>query len=377
MASSKKQSPSRRRSNRQGAGLLRALWLSLAALGLCAGIAFGWFVYEANRPILASNGLPASQGFSPGQAEGLELVVPYGISARQVAAMLRNEGLDIHDGMFLLHARWLGVHRNLRAGVYLFEPGTTKRELLLRLAGKDPEYVEFRILEGWSVRQTLTAATKERELSYDLSQHRTMHGLAQALGAPTTQLEGWLYPDLYIVARESRVSELLQRAVRLQQKALSAQWAQRAAGLPLASPYEALILASIVEKETQYPGDRERVAAVFTNRLKLGMKLQADPTVIYGLGDKFQGDITRLHLRTDTPYNTYTRKNLPPTPISNPGLAAIRAVMNPAQTRDIFFVARGDGSSEFSETYAQHNAAVDRFIRRLQASETAQAGAKK
>lgn len=351
--------------------------MSAAAALLCLGIAFGWFVYEADRPILAAGGLPAGQAAAPGQVKGLELVVPYGISARQVAAMLRNEGLDIHEGMFLLHARWLGVQRNLRAGVYLFEPGTTKRGLILRLAGKDPNYVEFRILEGWSVRQTLSAAAKDRTLVYDLSEHRTPHGLAQVLGAPTEQLEGWLYPDLYIVARESPVSEMLQRAVRLQQRFLEQQWAQRAADLPLQSPYEALILASIVEKETQYPGDRERVAAVFTNRLRLGMKLQADPTVIYGLGDKYKGDIKRSHLRTDTPYNTYTRKSLPPTPISNPGLMAMKAVMNPAQTRDIFFVARGDGSSEFSETYAQHNEAVDRFIRKLQASDSAQNGARK
>jgi UPF0755 protein len=128
---------------------------------------------------------------------------------------------------------------------------------------------------------------------------------------------------------------------------------------------EALIVASIVEKETQFPGDRERVAAVFANRLRLGMPLQADPTVIYGLGDRFKGDITKAHLRTDTPYNTYTRKRLPPTPISNPGVRALRAVMAPAQTKALYFVAKGDGSSEFSETLEEHNSAVNRFIRRL------------
>jgi UPF0755 protein len=362
---------------------LKALWLSLGAALLCLAIGFGWFLYEADRPILGKRLAEATsqandpeEGLEQAPGQGLELVVPYGISARQVAAMLREEGLDIHEGMFLLHARWLGVQRNLRAGVYLFEPGTTKRALLLRLAGKDPNYIDVRILEGWTVRQTL-AALREQGLRYDISQHRTAQGLARFLGAPTAQLEGWLYPDLYIVARNSPASELLQRAVRLQQRFLEQAWQQRSADLPMQTPYQALILASIVEKETQYPGDRERVAAVFTNRLKLGMKLQADPTVIYGLGDKFQGDITRSHLRTDTPYNTYTRKNLPPTPISNPGLLAIKAVMNPAQTRDIFFVARGDGSSEFSETYAQHNAAIDRFIRRLNAQPKAETAEKK
>ncbi len=330
--------------------------LGLVTVLLCAVLGFGWFIFEADRPIL---------GGQKGREEGLELVVPYGISARQVAGMLREGGLDIHQGMFLAHARWLGVQRNLRAGVYVFEPGTTKRELILRLAGKDPTYIEFRILEGWTVRQTLAAAAKEQELSYDISQHRTPHGLAQALGSPTDQIEGWLYPDLYIVPRKASVSQILQRAVRLQQRYLEQAWSQRAAGLPLQSPYQALTLASIVEKETQYPGDRERVAAVFTNRLRLGMRLQADPTVIYGLGEAFQGDITKAHLKKDTPYNTYTRKNLPPTPISNPGLAAIKAVMNPADSRAIFFVARGDGSSEFSETLAEHNSAVNRFIRKL------------
>lgn len=350
-------------------GVLRAMSLGLVTVLLCAALGLGWFLYEADRPILA-------KGPEQGPEQGLELAVPYGISSRQVAVMLREAGLDIHEGMFLLHARWLGVQRNLRAGVYFFEPGTTKRGLLLRLAGKDPNYVDFRILEGWTVRQTI-AALRDEGLLFDISQHRTPHGLAQLLGAPTAQLEGWLYPDLYIVARNSAASELLKRSVRLQQRFLEQAWQQRSAELPLQSAYEALILASIVEKETQYPGDRERVAAVFTNRLKLGMKLQADPTVIYGLGDKFQGDITRRHLRTDTPYNTYTRKNLPPTPISNPGLLAIRAVMNPAQTRDIFFVARGDGSSEFSETYAQHNAAIDRFIRKLNAEPKGQATGEK
>lgn len=359
MAAKKIQSPTARGLSSRQFGIARALWLGLAALVLSVGLSLGWFLYEADRPILSQRQIQEGE-------KGLELVIPYGISARQVAKMLRDKGLDIHEGMFLLHARWLDVQKNLRAGVYLFEPGTTKRALILRLAGKDPNYVEFRILEGWTVRQALASASKEQELVFDISQHRTPHGLARALGAPTDQLEGWLYPDLYIVPRQSNVSEIFSRAVRLQSQMLEQEWAARADDLPLKTPYHALILASIVEKETQYPGDRERVAAVFTNRLRLGMRLQADPTVIYGLGTAFQGDITKAHLRKDTPYNTYTRKNLPPTPISNPGLAAIRAVMNPAQSRAIFFVARGDGSSEFSETYAEHNAAVNRFIRKLE-----------
>jgi UPF0755 protein len=320
-------------------------------LVVASGIVLAWFLYESHRVIVHN--------------EPIDLLVPYGTSARGVASLIRDHGVDIHEGMFLAHARWQGAHRNLRAGVYRLEVGLTKRQLIERLAGRDGSQTELRILEGWTVRQVLDAIARNSELRYDIGSYRSPSDLAGAIGAPTSNPEGWIYPDLYVMAKGTPASVLLAVSVKLQQKRLESAWNKRREGLPYASMYEALVIASIVEKETQYPGDRERVAAVFSNRMRLGMPLQADPTVIYGLGAAFDGDLTRAHLRKDTPYNTYTRKTLPPTPISNPGPRAMEAVMSPADSKAIFFVARGDGSSEFSETLAEHNSAVNRFIRKL------------
>jgi UPF0755 protein len=319
-----------------------------------AVIAAGWWWSQGGRPVIPQGP----------QAQPLELRIPYGLSARAIANLVRARGGDIDDDMFLLHARWEGMQRSLRSGVYLIEPGLTLRQLIHRLAGKDPSQTELRIIEGWTVAQAIGAMARNAEISFDLGALRHEREWASALGVDAEHPEGWLYPDLYVLPRGSAASMLIQRAARLQQEQLQREWEARQPGLPLASAYEALILASIVEKETQFPGDRERVAAVFINRLRAGMLLQADPTVIYGLGSRFDGDLTRRDLRADTPYNSYTRKGLPPTPIANPGGRALRAVMNPADSRALYFVARGDGSSEFSETLEAHNAAVDRYIRR-------------
>ncbi len=330
---------------------MRSIGLGLVAAGLAALIALGWFIYEGHRPISTR--------------ERIDLVIPYGTSAREVAAMIRGSGVDIHEGMFLLHARWLGVHRQLKAGVYSVEAGVTKRQFIERMAGRDPTHIEFRIVEGWTVKQTVDALAGNPGLQFDLGAATHGPALSRLLGLQAAHPEGWIYPDAYMVRKGSSASELLKRAVVVQQQLLQSEWEKRQEGLPYRSMEEALVVASIVEKETQFPGDRERVAAVFANRIRIGMPLQADPTVIYGLGDRFTGDLTRSDLRRDTPYNTYTRKTLPPTPISNPGRRAIRAAMNPSDSRALYFVARGDGSSHFSETLAEHNNAVDRFIRRL------------
>lgn len=352
MPGRKRYTPSRRGNISVFQRLTRWLLIGLLAGVVLIGAGVVWINDRTSQPV--------HQG-----AQAIELIVPYGTSARGVASLLQKSGVQINEGLFLLQARWLGVHRQLQAGVYQVESGLTKRQLILRLAGLDDSVTELRIVEGWTVRQAIDAAEKNPELRSDLPSYRQPRELARIIGAPAEHPEGWLYPDLYVVAKGSSVTELLRRSVRVQTKILDREWNKRAAGLPYASMQEALIVASIVEKETQFPGDRERVAAVFANRLRLGMPLQADPTVIYGLGDRFKGDITKAHLRQDTPYNTYTRKRLPPTPISNPGVRALRAVMNPAESKALYFVARGDGSSEFSETLEQHNSAVDRFIRRL------------
>ena len=343
------------RKTRFGSGVMRllrglAVLFSLVVLG--AGAGFGWFLHHAEQPI--------AMGTEP-----IDLIVPYGTSARGIAGLARQSGIEIDERFFLGYARWRGVHKDLKAGVYQVAPGLTRRGFIERLAGLDETHTEFRILEGWTVRQTLESLAKQSELKFDVPENSDAPSLARVIGLDVGSAEGWLYPDLYVVPKGSNASSLLRRAAMIQRQLVTQEWEKRAQGLPYRSMMEALIVASIVEKETQYPGDREKVAAVFANRLKLGMPLQADPTVIYGLGDRFTGDLTRSDLRRDTPYNTYTRKTLPPTPISNPGRRAIRAAMNPSDSRALYFVARGDGSSHFSETLAEHNNAVDRFIRRL------------
>lgn len=345
--------PSKKRSTRT-TGLARTL-IRISGAGLALIIAIiGWIVFDGQQPVVAIGGKP------------IALVIPYGTSAKGVASLARQAGLDINDTTFLFQARWFGAHRSLRAGVYEIGPGVTRKQLIERLAGTDPSQTELRIVEGWTVRQTVEAIARNPEIRFDLSQYRSEAALGRAIGINTTSPEGWIYPDLYVVAKNSAASELLRRAARLQQDLVATEWDKRAKGLPYRSMTEALIVASIVEKETQYPGDREKVAAVFSNRYRLGMPLQADPTVIYGLGTAFNGNLTKAHLKKDGPYNTYTRKSLPPTPISNPGRRAIQAVMSPADSRAIYFVARGDGSSEFSDTLADHNNAVNRYIRKAQ-----------
>jgi UPF0755 protein len=334
---------------------IKAVWIFFWALLLAGVGVFAWFEFDTDRVVLPKNAA----------ATTVELVIPFGTSAKGIASQLQRAGLEIDQTTFLLHARWLGVHRKLQAGVYLAEPGITQRQVILRLARQDPSQTELRILEGWTFGQILSAIARNPHIASDIAVVRTQQDLAKALGAPAENVEGWIYPESYVVPKGYSGQALLTRAVGLQKAALDQAWQSRNPKVPYRDPYQALIVASIVEKETQYPGDRERVAAVFANRIVLGMPLQADPTVIYGMGTKFQGKITKKDLRRDTPFNTYTRKTLPPTPISNPGRAALKAVMSPADTRDIFFVARGDGSSQFSENLQDHNQAVNRFIRRL------------
>ena len=339
---------------RSGGGLsrlLRVIAVSGALAILAVASAAGWFFYQAEQPVYAAE-------------KPLDLVINYGTPARGIVALLQANRLDINEYLFLGYAAFLGVERQLMAGVYQIEPGISQRKLIERLARQDSGSAEFRILEGWTVDQTLEALSRQTEIRLDLQvQALRPEVIAASLELEAKHPEGWLYPDLYVVPKGSSATELLRRSAAIQRQVVAREWERRSQDLPYRSPYEALIVASIIEKETQYSGDREKVAAVFTNRMRVGMPLQADPTVIYGLGKEFAGDITRKHLKKDTPYNTYTRKTLPPTPISNPGPRAIRAAMNPADSKALYFVARGDGSSEFSETLKDHNQAVDRFIR--------------
>ena len=257
-------------------------------------------------------------------------------------------------------ARVRGVDRGIKAGNYEIETGITLPGLLERLTQGDVTEVSLTIVEGSTygeLRAALAADAGVAGNGKTLSDAELMAKIGAAGSAP----EGWFFPDTYFFAAGSSDVAILGRAHRLMQARLDAAWAKRAPDLPLKNPYEALILASIVEKETGRPADRPLIASVFVNRLKAGMRLQTDPTVIYGMGRRFDGNLRKRDLETDTPYNTYTRDGLPPTPIALPGQASIDAVTNPPPTPYLYFVARGDGTSEFSANLADHNRAVAKF----------------
>jgi UPF0755 protein len=228
---------------------------------------------------------------------------------------------------------------------------------------------EIRFIEGWTFRQLRARLDAHPDLRHDstgLSDAEIMRRIGEEEGAGESGLspEGWFFPDTYLFARRGSDLDILARAHRAMRRHLEREWAQRTEPSPLTDPYQALILASIVEKETGRETDRPQIAAVFLNRLGQGMILQSDPTVIYGLGESFDGNLRKRNLSADTPYNTYVRGGLPPTPIAMPGLASLKAVLHPAPSRMLYFVARGDGSSHFSRTLDEHNRAVNRYQRR-------------
>lgn len=285
-----------------------------------------------------------------------------GASLRQVARELAAAGIVPGELPLVALARWRAVDRGIKAGNYEIASGVTLPQLLDRLTQGDVLQKAFTVIEG------ATFADLRRALQADPAVTATLLDLPEAellrrIGAPGERAEGWFFPDTYFFAAGSTDAALLGRAHRLMRARLDAAWAQRAPDLPLKDAYEALILASIVEKETGAGADRPLIASVLVNRLRIGMRLQADPTVIYGLGAGFDGNLTKRDLETDTPYNTYTRNGLPPTPIALPGQAALDAATRPPRTAYLYFVARGDGRSEFSTNLADHNRAVAKYQR--------------
>jgi UPF0755 protein len=254
----------------------------------------------------------------------------------------------------------MDVDTRLKVGEYRLEPALTPRRLLDMLARGEVVQYRFTLVEGWSFRELRAALARNPDLE------QTIVGIEDAevmrrLGAGAEHPEGRFLPETYQFTRGTSDLDLLARARTDMQQALEKVWSARAADVPLETPYEALILASIIEKETGRAGERREISGVFARRLRIGMRLQTDPTVIYGIGSAYAGNITRVHLRTDTPYNTYTRGGLPPTPIAMPGLAALQAAVDPAPGDTLYFVSRGDGSHQFSRTLAEHNAAVRRY----------------
>ncbi|MDH4050469.1 MAG: endolytic transglycosylase MltG [Rubrivivax sp.] len=292
----------------------------------------------------------------------VELSIEPGMSPREVAQSWVDAGVEVSPTWLYEWFRWSGQARRIRAGSYEIEAGATPRSLLDKMVQGRETLLTLRLPEGATMRQWRAVLAEAPDLKAGPAPLDDA-ALMEALGMPGTSPEGQFFPDTYAYSRGVSDLTVLKRAHQQMQRRLAEVWATRTPGTPLKSSAEALILASIVEKETGRADERALVAGVFVNRLRIGMPLQTDPTVIYGLGESFDGNLRKRDLLADGPYNTYTRAGLPPTPIAMPSLASLQAAVRPADTRALYFVARGDGSSAFSETLAEHNRAVNRFQR--------------
>ena len=290
----------------------------------------------------------------------LEFRISSGSSLRSAASQMREAGVDINPDLLALLARWRGVATTIKAGSYAVNSGITPEQLLAKLARGDMTQGESTLVDGWTFAQWRARLDHHPDLKHE-TRDLAEAEIAARLGIEGGRIDGWLFPDTYLFDKQSSDLELFARAHRAMRKKLDGAWNERDQGLPYRNPYEALIMASIIEKETGRADDRALVAAVFVNRLRKGMLLQTDPTVIYGLGEKFDGNLRKRDLQADTPYNTYTRSGLPPSPIAMPGAAAINAALHPAESDALYFVARGDGSSQFSKTLDEHNKAVSKY----------------
>jgi len=334
--------------------LKRAI-LAAAAAVLLAGVAVAWRLAAwIDAPL-------------PVAAETVVDVAP-GSAFVTVSRALEDAGVLDSARRFSWYGRLTGDAANIRAGEYAIQPGATPAELLDQLVAGEVRLYSFTIVEGWTYRELLSAIAGHDVLEATMVYEdwpRTLESLDAAYESP----EGLFLPETYRFPRHTTDLELLRQAYGMMQSALAEEWEARATGLPITTPYEALTLASIIEKETALASERPLIAGVFVRRLEKRMRLQTDPTVIFGLGESFDGNLTRRHLRTDTPYNTYTRRGLPPGPIALPGRAAIHAALNPAPGETLYFVATGlgDGSHKFSATNAEHEAAVAEYLDRQRA----------
>ncbi len=329
--------------------LKRGTWLALiVGLLITAWVFQGIHTLQTRAMIAAENNARV-------------LNIASGTSFAAITDRLHRFGLIKSPSLFTLYARVNGLAPRLQAGEYAIEPGLTPAALLHRMVSGEVIQYDLTIIEGWRFRDLLTVLHAHPAIEQALPDDVDGSAVMVAIGRPDQHPEGRFLPETYRFPRGVSDIDLLRRANRALEAQLQQAWAQRAPDSPLASPEEALILASIIEKETGRADERERIAGVFTRRLEKGMRLQTDPTVIYGLGEAFDGDLRRIHLRTDTAYNTYTRHGLPPTPIALPGAAALRAAVNPAEGQSLFFVSRGDGSHVFSKTYDEHRAAVEQY----------------
>jgi UPF0755 protein len=321
-------------------------------LAVAAAVAYRWMtgVYTAAGPL----------------TEVARVEVAPGASVRSVITQLGKRGVIADPRGVALYMRSHGLRPKIKAGTYDFPPHASPADIFRMLEAGNVVLEQLTVVEG------ATFAELRRQLEKHPGVLATLRGksdaqVMEAIGHPGEFPEGRFFPDTYRFAAHTPDTELLRLAYARMERVLTEAWSQRREELPIHTPYEALILASIVEKETSLPAERPRIAGVFTSRLRLGMRLQTDPTVIYGLGDKYDGDIRTRDLSTDTPYNTYTRAGLPPTPIALPGRESVFAAARPEETGAIFFVATGDGTGAhyFSKTLEEHNEAVRRYLARL------------
>lgn len=292
----------------------------------------------------------------------LRFTVPVGARLSRIATDLASRGVIARPRIWVLYARWKGLASSIKAGEYEIEPGATPRSLLDKMVSGQVILHSFTIVDGWRVEDMLAAMRRNTDLA--VTSALPPADLMARMGAPGVPAEGQFLPETYRFPTGTPDLEILRQAHAALQRELAAAWAQRDPELPLENPEQLLIMASIVEKESGLPQELPRIAGVYLNRLRLGMRLQADPTVIYGLGDGYDGDLHTVDLRTDGPYNTYTRTGLPPTPIALPSAAVIRATARPEKTDELYFVAssKNDGSHVFSVTLEKHNEAVARYL---------------
>jgi UPF0755 protein len=290
----------------------------------------------------------------------LQFDLKAGSSLKSATQQMVDAGVLDDPLRFVMLARLLGQAARIKAGNYEIESPITRYGLLQKITQGDYTQVVITVVEGWTFRQLRKALDENPAIKHDTADLSDAD-ILRRLEIDQPSPEGWFFPDTYHFSSGTSDLSILRRAHRLMLSHLELQWQRRAENLPLKSPYEALILASIIEKETGRAGERPLIASVFINRLRNGMRLQTDPTVIYGMGERFDGNIRKADLTTDTPYNTYTRDGLPPTPIALPGIASLSAALNPAPSKFLYFVAKGDGSSHFSSSLEEHNRAVTKY----------------
>jgi UPF0755 protein len=327
--------------------LIKKFLVIIVILSLAAA---GGFYFWAHQPIIAAGQKP------------IEFAIKSGSSVKSSAEQIASAGVPVNPDLLGVLARLTGKSARLKAGNYELKPGTTPLALVDQLVRGEFAQEALAVIEGWSFRQMREAIAKHPALKHDTAALTDKELLAK-ISTDYKHPEGLFAPDTYLFAKGASDLQIYKQAHALMLKRLEEEWTRRDPSVPYKTPYDALIMASIVEKETGQKSERDMIAGVFVNRLRVGMLLQTDPTVIYGIGEKFDGNIRRRDLETDTPYNTYKRAGLPPTPISLPGAEAIAAAMKPAKTDALYFVSRGNGTSVFSNNLADHNRAVNKYQR--------------